>query len=59
MIVSPLRLPAVDDGGRGHHHTAVSLPVAARLCSHPASLPPPLPGRSCPLPDGPAVQGGH
>lgn len=55
----PLRLPAVDDSGRGHHHPAVPLSVAARLCSYPAGFSPPLPGRSCSIPNGPAVEGGH
>lgn len=54
-----LRLPALDDSGRGHHHPPISLPVAARLCSHPASLPPSFPRCTCSLPDGPAVQRGH
>lgn len=60
IFLSPsLRLPAVDDSGRGHHHPAVSLPVAACLCPHPACLSPPLSRCSCSLPDGSAVQRGH
>lgn len=50
------RLPETDVSGREHHSLNVPLPVAACLCSHPARLPPPLPGRSCAVSHGPPLQ---
>lgn len=50
------RLPEADDSGREHHSLNVPLPVAACVRSHPARLPPPLPGRSCAVSHGPPLQ---
>lgn len=53
------RLPEADGGGRGHHHTALSVPVAARVCAHPASIPAAFPRCPCALPHGFTVKRGH
>ena len=50
------RLPAADDCGREYHGLNVPIPVAARLCAHPACLAAALPGCTRALPYGAALQ---